>query len=98
VGLGDRAEARARELSGGEQQRLAVARALAGGPEVVLADEPTSNLDDEAGRAVIELLREAHAGGKTVVVSSHDARLAALASLVVELAGGRLKSLSDGPG
>jgi ABC-type lipoprotein export system ATPase subunit len=90
-GLADRMLARPRELSGGEQQRVAVARALAGRPEVVLGDEPTSNLDADAGRAVIELLRQAHGDGLTVVVSSHDPRLAAVATCVCELQAGRLR-------
>jgi putative ABC transport system ATP-binding protein len=96
-GLADKMAARARELSGGEQQRVAVARALVGRPEVVLADEPTSNLDEQAGEAVIALLRQAHAEGTTVVVSSHDPRLMALATRVCELEAGRLKTVRDTP-
>jgi putative ABC transport system ATP-binding protein len=97
-GLADKLAARPRELSGGEQQRVAIARALAGRPEVLLADEPTSNLDEEAGRAVIDLLRQAHGEGKTVVVSSHDARLAAVATRVCGLKAGRLDAVRDTPG
>jgi putative ABC transport system ATP-binding protein len=96
-GLADRLAARPRELSGGEQQRVAVARALAGRPEVVLADEPTSNLDEAAGAAVIALLRQAHAEGTTVVASSHDPRLAAVATRVCQLEAGRLKAVRDAP-
>jgi putative ABC transport system ATP-binding protein len=94
-GLADKIAARPGEMSGGEQQRVALARALAGRPEVVLADEPTSNLDEEAGRAVIALLRQAHAEGTTVVASSHDPRLEAVATRVCELEGGRLKTVKD---
>jgi putative ABC transport system ATP-binding protein len=94
-GLADKLAARPRELSGGEQQRVAVARALAGRPEVVLADEPTSNLDEGAGRDVIDLLAQAHAAGTTVVVSSHDPRLSALATRVCELAAGCLRAVRD---
>jgi putative ABC transport system ATP-binding protein len=96
-GLADRLAARPRELSGGEQQRVAVARALAGRPEVVLADEPTSNLDEAAGAAVIALLRQAHAEGTTVVASSHDPRLAAVATRVCQLEAGRLRAVRDAP-
>jgi putative ABC transport system ATP-binding protein len=92
VGLAERMTSRPAELSGGEQQRVAVARALAAQPEVILADEPTSNLDDAAGAAVIELLREANAQGTTVIASSHDARLQAIATERFVLAGGRLST------
>jgi putative ABC transport system ATP-binding protein len=94
-GVADKLTARPRELSGGEQQRVAVARALAGQPELIMADEPTSNLDEEAGRAVIALLQQAHAEGKTVVASSHDPRLVALATRVYELQAGRLRAALD---
>jgi putative ABC transport system ATP-binding protein len=89
VGVGDKWNARPGELSGGEQQRVAVARALAGKPEVVLADEPTSNLDAAAGRAVLDLLRQAHAAGTTVVLAAHDPGPAA-ATCVYRLEAGRL--------
>jgi ABC-type lipoprotein export system ATPase subunit len=78
------------ELSGGEQQRGAVARALAGEPDVLLADEPVASLDPDAGQVVIGLLRQVHAAGKTVVLSSHDPELVGLATHVYELKGGRL--------
>jgi putative ABC transport system ATP-binding protein len=90
LGLGDRLLARPRELSGGEQQRVAVARALAGQPEVLLADEPTSNLDPESGRALRALLAAVHREGKTVVVSSHDPALLELATASYRLEAGRL--------
>jgi putative ABC transport system ATP-binding protein len=90
IGLSARTTAKPRQLSGGEQQRVAVARALAGKPEVLLADEPTSNLDDETGRNVIALLAEAHAAGATVVVASHDSRMAIVATQRVEMERGRL--------
>jgi putative ABC transport system ATP-binding protein len=94
VGLADKLWALPRELSGGEMQRIAIGRALAGAPELVLADEPTSNLDDPSARLVIELLEEVHAGGKTLIVSSHDPRIQALAGLVVHLEAGRVKEIS----
>src|SRR5947208_1871311 len=70
----------------------------AGSPEVVLADEPTSNLDEESGRAVIDLLRQAHGEGQTVIASSHDPRLAAVATRVCALQAGRLRAVTDAPG
>jgi ABC-type lipoprotein export system ATPase subunit len=90
LGMGDKLGVRGRELSGGEQQRVAIARALAGQPEAVLADEPTSHLDPETGQLLLALLQEVHAQGKTVLVSSHDPRLAPLATDVLELHNGRL--------
>jgi len=94
-GMAGKESARPGDLSGGEQQRVAVARALAGQPEVVLADEPTSNLDDSTGAAVIALLQQAHAEGKTLVVSTHDSRLMALATRVYTLEAGRLQDVRD---
>jgi putative ABC transport system ATP-binding protein len=88
----------ARELSGGEQQRAAVARALAGEPEALLADEPTSSLDAQTGQTLLEVFHRLHAEGKTVVVASHDPRVAALADQVVELEGGCRKAKPPGDG
>jgi putative ABC transport system ATP-binding protein len=96
LGLEGRLLDRARDLSGGEQQRVAAARALAGEPEVLLADEPTSNLDEASAAVLRELLGEQHRAGKTVVVSTHDARLLALGQRHFELVGGRLKG-DEGP-
>jgi putative ABC transport system ATP-binding protein len=93
-GLAGRLWARPRELSGGEQQRVALARALAGRPEVLLADEPTSNLDAESGRAVLAALQELHAEGRTIILASHEPAVVALADRVYALEGGRL----NGPG
>src|SRR5579884_788841 len=90
LGLADRWAARPEELSGGEQQRVAAARALAGEPEVLLADEPTSSLDPATAADLRALLRAFHAAGKTVIVSTHDPALAALAGQVHELRAGRL--------
>jgi len=94
-GLEGRLTARARELSGGEQQRVAVARALAGEPEVVLADEPTSNLDPATGRGLLDLLRELNAGGTTLILSSHDPAVISLGGRVCELEGGKLRARPD---
>ena len=89
-GMEGKRTVRAREMSGGEQQRVAVARALVGNPDVLLADEPTSNLDAETTRLLLSALREMHAEGKTVVVATHDPRVIELATGAHELKGGRL--------
>jgi putative ABC transport system ATP-binding protein len=91
TGLGDRRAHRPSELSGGEQQRVAVARALLSRPQVVFADEPTGNLDTKAGRGVLELLRRAVDDyGQTTVMVTHDASAAAIADEVLFLADGRI--------
>jgi len=77
------------ELSGGERQRLALARALAGDPQVVLADEPTSNLDRQSARTVIESLQRMNADGRTVIVSSHDQDVISIATHVFRLRDGK---------
>jgi len=92
LGLEAKVLALPEELSGGEQQRAAIARALAGEPEVLIADEPTSNLDRAAAENLIQLFQQIHAQGKTILVSSHDPRIIACADTVYELEKGRLKS------
>jgi putative ABC transport system ATP-binding protein len=91
VGVGHRARHRPHELSGGEQQRVAIARALANRPQVLLADEPTGQLDSETGRAIMALLRSiVDTDGVTVVVATHDPLMLETADLVIELRDGQL--------
>lgn len=91
VGLGDRLGHYPVQLSGGEQQRVAVARAFANEPQILFADEPTGNLDAETGRGVVDLLLELNRGaGATIVLVTHDLELAGRADRVVHLAGGRV--------
>jgi putative ABC transport system ATP-binding protein len=90
VGLGHRLKSRPNQLSGGEQQRTAIARALAGRPTLVMADEPTGNLDSAAGASLLELLRELHRDGTTIVVITHDPEVAAFMERRIEIRDGRI--------
>ena len=88
LGLGDRIHFKPEELSGGQKQRTAIARALMNSPEIILADEPTGQLDSASGRAVLEVFKELHSEGKTIVVVTHDPEVAEQAERVVRIRDG----------
>jgi putative ABC transport system ATP-binding protein len=90
VGMAHRMKHYPAQLSGGQQQRVAVARALVGDPLILLADEPTGNLDSKNGQAVMDLLKELHAGGATICMVTHDPRYAELADRSIHLFDGRI--------
>ena len=97
VGLAPRADHHPNQLSGGQQQRVAIARALAGSPRLLLADEPTGNLDSLMARGVMELLEEINRQGTTIVMVTHDPELAARASRNIHIMDGQVMVLDDEP-
>jgi putative ABC transport system ATP-binding protein len=90
VGLQDRMDHKPTELSGGQMQRVAIARALVNRPAIVLADEPTGNLDSASGQAIVGLFSELHAAGQTIIMITHDGAVARLASRVVRIQDGQV--------
>ena len=90
VGLGERVDHKPTELSGGQQQRVAIARALVTNPPIILGDEPTGNLDSKSGKEVMEIFKELHKKGNTIILITHDADVAAQAERVVRIQDGKL--------
>lgn len=95
VGLGDRLYHRPTELSGGQQQRIAVARALVNNPGLILADEPTGNLDSNSGHSIMQLLAELHSSGRTILVVTHDPRMSAYSTHTVHMLDGKIVSQQE---
>lgn len=90
VGLGDRIHHKPAELSGGQQQRVAIARALVGNPSIILADEPTGNLDSKSGKDIMSMLKVMHAKGNTIVLITHDNDIAMQAERLVRIQDGQI--------
>jgi putative ABC transport system ATP-binding protein len=92
VGLGDRLDHRPNQLSGGQQQRVAIARSLVNDPQVILADEPTGNLDSRTSDEIMEMLTQMNGGGKTIIMVTHENDIAAWARRVIRLRDGVVES------
>ncbi len=92
VGLGDRMLHKPSEMSGGQQQRVAIARAIATNPQIIMADEPTGNLDTKTGEHVVEILRSLHQAGSTIILITHDDKLAEVSNRKIRIADGHIIS------
>ena len=92
VGLGQRMDHKPAEMSGGQQQRVAIARAIAAKPPVILADEPTGNLDTASSKEILDILKDLHEGGRTVILITHDNGIAQQAKRVVRIMDGKIES------
>lgn len=97
VGMEHKADNMPHQLSGGEQQRIAIARALLNSPEIILADEPTGNLDSASSREILQILKELYKGGRTVILITHDNGIAAQAKRVIRILDGRIESDTMNP-
>ncbi len=97
VGLADRADHRPGEMSGGQQQRVAIARALVTEPGMILADEPTGNLDSSSTAEILQLLRDLHASGRTIVLITHEHDIATEAQRIIEIRDGRIREGAQAP-
>ncbi len=98
VGLGDRLDHRPTELSGGQQQRVAIARALANNPDILLADEPTGNLDTETSGQIMRLLADLNRQGKTIIMVTHEREIASYAAFRLHMRDGVIDSIEEGDG
>ena len=98
VGLGNRMNHKPAEMSGGQQQRVAIARAIAAKPPVILADEPTGNLDSGSSKEILGILKQLHSGGRTVILITHDDGIASQAKRVVRIMDGKIESDFINPG
>ena len=97
VGLGERMKHRPNQLSGGQQQRCAIARAIAVKPSLILADEPTGNLDKKTGREILQIFRELHEAGNTIVLITHDNKVAQCAERIIRIEDGKLYENQEAP-